>query len=755
MQWKNVQLIYLREMRDQLRDRRTLCLIAVLPLLLYPLLGMSFFQLSQFLRTTAAEVCVVGAAEIAAEDWLPPLWQGAAFDAALFPRNAPRQASLQVVQVAELAEKSPDTASKTSEPLALAALAAGDVQVVVCFPPGFGSRLRLAREALMERSAAAAPANIPEPQIYFNSTNEKSRLAQLRVERVLQNWRQRVMRTNLQDSQVPLEAARPFGIQPQDVAAAPQRQAAMWSKVLPFFMFIWALTGAFYPAVDLCAGEKERGTLETLLTSPAQRREIVWGKLFTVMTFSMVTAVLNLASLGVTGTFVLAQFQSIESLSAGTGLLALPPASAVVWLLVALLPVAALFGALCLACAAFARSTKEGQYYLMPLLLVILPLMMLPMSPGVEFNLGHCLIPITGLVLLLRAVIEGQYWQALPFVVPVVGVTLGCCLLAIRWAEEQFQRESVLFGESERLDVGRWLVQLVRNRTATPSFAQAIFCVGAILVVQFFVNLALSAGAATRELEASFFTQTVLVSQVLCIALPALVMTWLFTSARKKTLLLDRLPAAGWVLMTALLAMLVRPLGMEFAEIILRIYPASTEITSRIGAFEEALALISNPWLLMLLLAALPAVCEEIAFRGFILSGLRRVGHKWWAIGLSAVAFGVVHPILQQQLAAAAVGLVLGYLAVQTGSLLLCILFHALYNGLGLLMSQQITADRVFQTPWCWILSDGDTSMFQPWVLAVCLIGTVGILGWLRGLPYQHTREEQLQEAREQQFAGA
>ncbi len=68
---------------------------------------------------------------------------------------------------------------------------------------------------------------------------------------------------------------------------------------------IWALTGAFYPAIDLCAGEKERGTLETLLSSPAQRSEIVTGKLLTVMLFSIATSVLNLVSMGLTGALVI------------------------------------------------------------------------------------------------------------------------------------------------------------------------------------------------------------------------------------------------------------------------------------------------------------------------------------------------------------------------------------------------------------------------------------------------------------------
>ena len=205
---------------------------------------------------------------------------------------------------------------------------------------------------------------------------------------------------------------------------AGHRKAAVWSKILPFVLLIWALTGAFYPAVDLCAGEKERGTLETLLSSPAERSEIVLGKLLTVMLFSMATAMLNLVSMGVTGRSCSARCRTWARRRRWPSRLAA----------VALVPVSALFSALCLALAAFARSTKEGQYYLMPLVLVTMPLTILPMAPGVELNLGNSLIPITGVVLLLRSMLEGNYWRHCLILPLVVAVTLACCLLAIRWA---------------------------------------------------------------------------------------------------------------------------------------------------------------------------------------------------------------------------------------------------------------------------------------------------------------------------------
>ena len=581
MNLHNVKLIYAREMRDQLRDRRTLFLIAILPLLLYPLLGMSFFQLSQFLRNNAAKVLVLGEEQLAGNAWLPDLIDRDRFAVNWFS-TPEEQNSLQIVRAETLwPDGTPAEDSLIEE--ATKAIERGDLQVVLRFPEGFKEQLTAVRTSVVDprtRDAGAVAAEFLQPELVYLSANEKSRVAQLRIDDVLRNWRAELTRTNLRDGNVPLGATNPFTVKQQDVAKEGQKHAAVWSKVLPFVLFIWALTGAFYPAIDLCAGEKERGTLETLLVSPAERREIVWGKLLTIMTFSIITAALNLFSLGLTAKFVLAQFREILSLSDSSGL-TLPPLMSLVWLFVALIPISAFFSAMCLACAALARSTKEGQYYLMPLLLVVMPLMMLPLSPGVELTLGNSLIPITGVVLLLRTVIEGQYWQALPYLLPVVGVTIACCLFAIRWAEDQFNRESVLFSESDRLDLGRWLTHFFRDRSETPTFAQGLLCILLVALVQFFVNLALSAqegmGSDFRSLA-----QLLFISQVVCIALPVALMTLLFTSRPAKTLLLDRWPKLQHVLAAALLAILMFPLGQQIAQWVEQLYPYSAEVKEQI-----------------------------------------------------------------------------------------------------------------------------------------------------------------------------
>ena len=249
----------------------------------------------------------------------------------------------------------------------------------------------------------------------------------------------------------------------------------------------------------------------------------------------------------------------------------------------------ALFSALCLACAAFARSTKEGQYYLMPLLLVTMPLMMLPMSPGIELNLGNSLIPITGVVLLLRALVEGNYGDALPYVIPVCGTSLICCLLAIRWAVYQFNQESVLFRESERLDLRRWIVHLVRDRQDTPSVAEAFFCVALIFVIQFFTRLAISAHI-PKDPDFSFLAQLLFISQVVCIALPALLMTVLFTDRPRRTLLLDRAPGLAACAAAVGLAFLLHPVGHRFVEWIQYIYPIQDELVAETQSIGRMMA---------------------------------------------------------------------------------------------------------------------------------------------------------------------
>lgn len=740
MNWSNVRLIFQREVRDQLRDRRTLFMIAVLPVVLYPMLGISMFQVAQFVREQATRVLVVG-------EWRVPD-KPALFDDHHFAgRWFEKPANNRLLDVEFLPEDQVETDEEQAKAQRAAwrqAIDQGRYDAVLVFPPDFRERLEKLQEALnaerpKDRENIRA-VKIPEPEVLYISASEKSQITQQRIQMVLGRWNDEIGRENLALGLLPENVARPIEVKTADLAVAGHRDARLWSTVLPFLLLIWALTGAFYPAVDICAGEKERGTLETLLCSPAERIEIVWGKLLTVMLFSMATAVLNLISMGMTGSFILSQLPKFGP----------PPPLAPIWLLIALVPVSAMFSALCLALAAFARSSKEGQYYLMPLVLVTLPLVMLPMAPGVELNLGNSLIPVTGIVLLLRAMLEGNFQQALIYGPPVIMVTLACCLLAIRWAVDQFNSEAVLFRESERFDLKLWLRQLMNDREDTPTVAGAFFCGVLILLIRFFMGFALPEPKSFGEMA-----RLTLVTQLVVVATPALLMAIMLTRSVQKTLLFQW-PSFVSLVAAVLLAVCMFPVVGWLGVIVEQLYPVSPAVKQ---AMNEILGGEPNLWLAIFVMAVTPAICEELAFRGFMLSGFRHMGHKWRAIVLSSLFFGVTHAIFQQSIVTFFIGMVIGYVAVQTGSLLPCMLYHVTHNSLAVLTSRVTDATLADYPVLSYLLTkspDGEGGMLCNWLTALIAGGAAAALfWWFQRLPYAKSPEEALQEAIEQHASHA
>src|SRR5207237_1341389 len=129
--------------------------------------------------------------------------------------------------------------------------------------------------------------------------------------------------------------------QAEDVATAREVGGGVWSRLFPFLLVMMSLTGAFYPAVDLCAGEKERGTMETLLICPASRTEIVLGKFLTVVLASIMTALLNIISMGLTGLRLAHTFGTAAAAGGGApteNIMAPPTLVSAFWMVLLLIP---------------------------------------------------------------------------------------------------------------------------------------------------------------------------------------------------------------------------------------------------------------------------------------------------------------------------------------------------------------------------------------------------------------------------------
>jgi len=380
--------------------------------------------------------------------------------------------------------------------------------------------------------------------------------------------------------------------------------------------------------------------------------------------------------------------------------------------------------------------------------MVSLPLMMLPMLPATELDLGYALIPLSGLMLLLRALMEGQFLEALRYSIPVVGVTAVCCLLAIRWAIDQFNNESVLFRESERFGLGLWIRHLVRDRLDTPTVGEALLCGVLILIVRFFAGLTMTQPENWRQ----FFTAT-LTLQIAFIAAPACLMAIMLTRKPLATLSIARPTFAATIPAAGLLALLLHPAAMWLSKGIELLYPQSAAVKEQLDPILSLLG--SEPlWQVLLLIAVAPAICEELAFRGFILSGLRHLGHKWGAIVLASVFFGLTHFMLQQSIAACVVGIVIGYVAVKTGSIFPGMLYHCVHNGSSVLLTR-VTPDLLESYPLLkLVFAPGDQAgeyfYRLPFAVAAALVG-LALLWWFKSLPYHRSAEERLQEALDHQ----
>jgi sodium transport system permease protein len=202
------------------------------------------------------------------------------------------------------------------------------------------------------------------------------------------------------------------------------------------------MVGATYPAMDLTAGEKERGTIETILSSPVSRTHLVLGKFFMVLLAAMASAALALASMGFSFALANKLFQDLGAENAIHFLRALTLGDGLV-MFVMVLPVAVFFSAAQLAIALFAKSFKEAQTYLTPLMFLVLLPAMASVAPGLELNPTLALVPILNTSLVSKEIISGTYhWQYIGLIFLSSSVYAAVALAA---AVKLFQREDVLF----------------------------------------------------------------------------------------------------------------------------------------------------------------------------------------------------------------------------------------------------------------------------------------------------------------------
>lgn len=311
-----------------------------------------------------------------------------------------------------------------------ARIEAKDLRAAVEFPPNFENRL-----------ASGELSSDLVVRLYHYEGEMRSSFALRGLKEVLREFHDQVVQKRLQERSVPADLLEPFETVEANVASPQKVGGAVFGGIIPYVIILLALTGAMYPAIDLTAGEKERGTIETILASPVSRASLATGKFLTVLTASFVTTVLSLGSLA--GTMRLApslmQFGSGGSdafqLSVG--------AAGMIAVLAMVLPVSILFSAALLAIALLAKSYKEAQSYISPLMIVVILPAVSAMLPGIELDSKLALVPIVNVSLVCKEILTGTYHWNLIAIILASSTVYAIAALAV--AARTFQRESVLF----------------------------------------------------------------------------------------------------------------------------------------------------------------------------------------------------------------------------------------------------------------------------------------------------------------------
>ena len=391
-------IILIKELTDMIRDRRTIFMMVVMPLVVIPLLATTAIKLtqSQIEKAKDKELRVAVIGETAAPE--------------LFKRLSKEENFFLVTM--------------TNADSARAMTAEQTLDGVVIIPQDFSEFVEGDKQATI--------------RLIFKSS-ESLNAARRRIEAIIDQYDREIVNERIGRLQLDETLFDAIAIEREDVASTEEKFAENAGGFLPYIFIIFGFMGSIYPALDLGAGEKERGTLETILSSPASRFDIVMGKFLVVLLFSIATAFL--AMLGVL--IMVYQFlPTIETNITQTVMDMLGPRRIFI-IMSMVLPVSAFFAAVALAISIFAKSFKEAQSMMAPLNIIIILPAMIGMLPGFKLSAVTAAIPILNLSLATKAILGGS---ADPILIAEVylslfflaGVSIYGC---VKW----FNREETLF----------------------------------------------------------------------------------------------------------------------------------------------------------------------------------------------------------------------------------------------------------------------------------------------------------------------
>jgi sodium transport system permease protein len=694
-----------KELRETLRDRRTMITLVLMPLLVYPVLSLAFrqFLLSSFQHSSELRFHIYTSNQ---EEW--------------------RTLMLMLAQGDQLLKEHESASAST--PLSGGPILGADLGATE--PALMNNDIGALREdvnrsleelvrnneidlgvRLLPREEGRGSRDQSRFQLIYRPNTPISRQAASFVERRLRAVNEHDLQERLASAGVRRSLRAVWRLKP----VGDEEGHSFWlGTLVPLVLILMTITGAVYPAIDLTAGERERGTLEALMAAPVPRLGLLTAKYIAVLSVAVLTAVVNLVAMTLT----------ITASGLGTILFGdkgLSPQS-IVAVLILLVLFAAFFSAVLLTITSFARSFKEAQAYLIPLMVLSLAPGYMSVMPGLELGPVLSVIPLANIVLLARDVLEGDaplIWGA---VAVLSTILYGGAALAL--AARIFGSDAILYGSE-----GSWGDFFRRPRE--PRWQATI--PGALTTLAIVVPMYVIVSGLLAQLQSM-----AMVSQLLAAAGTSLILFVIIPLSLAKVQGL-RLPSAFQLRPASMLILAAAvvlgctlwPLAYDLI-IACQHFGIATLSAEKLAenrpAFESLVERLRSvsPGVVLFALALVPAIGEELFFRGYLLGALRGRLPAWGAVAATAAVFGVFHAsvggliAVERILSSTLLGIVLGWLCWRAGSVIPSMALHTFHNGL--MVSLAYWAPRL--TAWGW---DVEGQRFLPLPLVVTTSVAAGI----------------------------
>jgi sodium transport system permease protein len=232
------------------------------------------------------------------------------------------------------------------------------------------------------------------------------------------------------------EKLQPIVTEYKNIASKKEMIGKLAGGILPYVFIAFGFIGCMYPAIDLFTGEKERGTIETLLTTPVSRIQILIGKMAVVVLSGLLAATSALV-----GLFFAIKVMSLEGNAQIMDIVqSILTPGFVLMLFFLLFPLTVFFAGVMVPIAVYAKSFKEAQSIITPLNIAMVLPAMVGLFPGIELNIVTACIPVVNIVLSTKELIAGTLEPSLLFL--SFGIMVALAMVAVFISYKRFDKET-------------------------------------------------------------------------------------------------------------------------------------------------------------------------------------------------------------------------------------------------------------------------------------------------------------------------